>query len=234
MKHTTHQSSSSTPAVSFWEVVMVLAGAVLLAIAGALGLVIKFINNAEDPQRAKAIANSLIDYSIPGGAVGAFGANVGGAKIALIVSQELVNQELFSEAPLQQQGVSTFAAAIAPPPMAELFVARVPLDRRTSQETTATEHLTFPGMLFSYEPEGVFQLDSSRTENQFLCGAIAPITIQIGQLQLAESSVQIPAVRYDANVVLNSYNLIVTLSTLGADAEENAAAIFQSLQCQEN
>lgn len=207
---------------------MVLTGAMLLTIAGALGLAIKFINNAEDPQRAKAIANSLIDYTIPGGSVGEFGANVGGAKIALIVSKELVDKEQY----LNSLPSTNLQAAIAPPPIAELFVARVPLDRRTNAEATATQHLTFPGVLFSYEPEGVFQLAFSHSKNQPLCGAIAPTTIQIGQLQLAESGVKIPAVRYDANVVLNSHNLIVTLSTLGADAEENAAAIFQSLQCQ--
>ena len=122
--------------VSLWEGIGIAVGAVLLVAVGLAGLGIKALNNAFNPQRAEAIARSVITYQIPGGTEGLFGANLGGAKVAVVGSN----------AP--PKGISE----VAPPlPAIELLVARIPASQETEeivpQETAANEF--FSGFSFS-------------------------------------------------------------------------------------
>ena len=78
--------ASFSPNASPWEFVAILTVGVLLVGAGCTALALKFRRNLFDPERAEAIARSIVDYKIPNGARGALGTNLGGAKIAVLTS----------------------------------------------------------------------------------------------------------------------------------------------------
>jgi hypothetical protein len=217
--------STQTPnsySVSIWEMLAIALGAILIVVIGLAGLGLKFINNAFDPRRAEAIAQSLIRYKIPGGSSGVFGTNIGGAQISLIRSTQVYD-------PLPPTTVS-----LIPPPLVELFIARVPFNSRVGEawtEDDTNQADTVPRVSFSYEPDGAFQAVSSRTEGKNICGVIVPVTIQVGTLSWAEETVNIPAARYDVSLTLDNYTYLLTLSALGLDADKNANDVFASLQC---
>ncbi len=96
-------SPAAQHTASWWEFLAISVGGALLVGAGLTGLGAKALDSATDPQRAEAIAKSILDYSIPGGSKGTFGAKIGGIRVALITS------------------TST-------PPDSELFIAQIPED----------------------------------------------------------------------------------------------------------
>ena len=104
--------------VTIWETIAIAASAMLLTLIGLAGLVYKFFSNAADPQRAMLIAQSLVEYQLPGGAQGIFGANLGGAKVAIVASSAFPKGDL----------TLLSADQVAQAAGVELFVARVPLD----------------------------------------------------------------------------------------------------------
>ena len=81
------QTQSPTPyPVSVWEGIAIALGAIALGITALIGLGAKAARNTLDPQRAEAIARSLMEYEIPGGSHGVVGINIGGLKAAVIHS----------------------------------------------------------------------------------------------------------------------------------------------------
>ncbi|MCY7282685.1 MAG: hypothetical protein LH679_04420, partial [Cyanobacteria bacterium CAN_BIN43] len=55
-------TSSTQYPVSIWEAIAIFAGAIFLISVGVAGLGLKTLNNAFNPKRAEAIAQSLIEY----------------------------------------------------------------------------------------------------------------------------------------------------------------------------
>ncbi|NJO43432.1 MAG: hypothetical protein HC769_26460 [Cyanobacteria bacterium CRU_2_1] len=218
----TPDSSAQPLSVSIWEGIAITAGAVMLVAIGLAGLAIKALNNAFDPRRAEAIASSIIEYEIPGGSMGMFGANVGGAKVAVIASSN------------PPDGIpKTLADGQIPPPAIELLVARIPVSQETGeiepQSSAANEF--FAGFSFSYQTEGAFQIMNTRVENKEFCGTVAPVTIQKGILTLPDQTTRLAAVKYDVQVIREADSYVAILSTVGDRAEADANQVFESLEC---
>jgi hypothetical protein len=212
-------SAPATPqySVSIWEAIAIFAGAVFLIAVGVAGLGLKTLNNAFDPRRAEAIAQSLAEYNIPGGSQGTFGTNLGGAKVAVVASTRKLPSP----------------PSILPPSEVELFIARIPINEVTnavdSEEDPNNEF--FPGFSFSSQAESAFQPNNSRTEKHQFCGVLTDVTIQEGSLVLSDQVPPIPAVQYQARVVNDAERNIAVLSAAGQRAKENAAKVFDSLKC---
>lgn len=219
MENSNSVTSSATTlySVSIGEAIAIFAGAIFLIGVGVAGLGLKTLNNAFDSKRAEAIAQSLIEYNIPGGSEGTFGTNLGGAKVAVIASTRKLPV-------LQPQ--------VLPPSEIELFIARIPINEVTtvdSEEEFSNEF--FPGFSFSSQVEAAFKPLTSRTETREFCGVPTQIIIQEGSLVLSDQTPPIPAVQYQARVVKNAERNVAVLSTAGQNAKENAAKVFESLKC---
>jgi hypothetical protein len=217
--------------VTVWEGMGIVVGAVCLMAIGVAGLVYKFFVNAADPDRATTIAHSMMRYSIPGGAEGVFGANLGGAKIA-IVSSPTFPKDTTTLSDADAQKVSGV----------ELFIARVPLDVETlpdpalvapdaEKATDAYDIFSSPDFSFSYRTGEDFQSASDRTENRLFCKRVVPIRIQEGELNLNSQLQPVTAVKYDAIALLDSGKRQVTITAIGQNAEQQAEAVFKSLRC---
>jgi hypothetical protein len=213
-------SDDSVHSVSIWEGMAILGGAILLIATGLVGLGVKALGNAFDSQRAEAIAHSLMEYEIPGGSKGFFGTNIGGGKMAVVTSNELISLETAQQTP-----------AI------ELFTARMPLNRETDTEaksvpTPQPQNELFSGFSFSYQDPTAFQVTQAQVEQKLFCGALTPVEIQQGALTVASNAAPVSAVKYEVKRVLDDDSHIVVISALGDKAPQQAAEVFNSLQCQ--
>jgi hypothetical protein len=204
--------------VSIWETIAIATGAVLLTAIGLAGLGVKALNNAFHPGRSEAIARSILTYSIPGGSQGVFGTNLGGARVAVVTSRTVLSG---GSVPQTED----------PLPTVELLVAQIPVSQEPLEiEREATSEF-FSGFSFSYQVQGAFEVERSHTEYREFCGAMAPVTVQTGNLTLPEQTAQVPATKYEMNVDRDQSNYIAILVTVGQDADRQAEAVFQSLQC---
>jgi hypothetical protein len=202
--------------VSIWEVIAITGGAVVLVATGLLGLGMKAMDNAFNPERAEAIARSLMQYEIPGGSKGFLGTNIGGGKMAVVTSQ----------AP---------AAANQSAPAVELFLARIPLsdsatDPDGSDATPQPQNELFAGFSFSFQDPAAFQIQTSQVEQKPFCGTTVPVEVQAGSL--TNGSTTLPAVKYQITRILDNDNHIVVISALGDQPSAKAAQVFESLRCQ--
>lgn len=204
---------------SIWEGMAITGGAILLIVAGLAGLGVKALGNAFDSQRAEAIARSLMEYDIPGGSKGFFGTNIGGGKMAVVTSNEMLTLET------QQT------------PVVELFTARMPLNRETDTEaksvpTPQPENELFSGFSFSYQDPTAFQVAQAQTEQKMFCGASTPVEVQQGALTITSGAAPVSAVKYEVKRVLDDESHIVVISALGDKALQQATGVFDSLQCE--
>jgi hypothetical protein len=232
MVDTTEPQPQPQFSVTIWETIAIAAGGVLLVAIGLAGLMYKFFSNAADPQRATIIAQSLADYQIPGKAQGVFGANLGGAKVAII-----------SSSTFPQNPAAMSESAIANATGVELFIARVPLDVETATEPGATPApvptetpdanplFSSPDFSFSYRSGEDFQVKSSETQDLKLCNQVVPVRIQTGELILATDLPSVNAVKYDAIAIFDNSKRQITLTAIGQNADQQAAKVFQSLRC---
>ncbi|WP_088892151.1 hypothetical protein [Leptolyngbya ohadii] len=247
--------------VSIWETIAITAGAVLLVAIGLAGLGVKALNNAFDPRRAQATAQSIANYQIPGGAQGVFGTNLGGGKLAVIGSLRRVQSAAQSPAvqstvpsevpsagavstasdranPANSSVLSSNASSTetVAPAETELFLARIPItegatDPSSEEDITINNSFFLSGFSFSYQDSSDFQIHSTRVENRVLCGTRVPVTIQTGSLIVAEGSPPIPAVRYQAETRFKEHTFVAIVSALGDRAENLAVQVFDSLGC---
>lgn len=216
------QSITQYP-VSIWEGIAIASGAVIVVITALTGLGLKIMKNAFAPQRAEAIAHHLLEYQIPGGSQGAFSLNIGGARMAVITSNRLINN-------LMGASASTTNA----PPEVELIVATTPIDREPTDNDSIQDFnpaFSFLGLSFSYQSDNGFQATSSHQENKLFCGVNVPVTIKEGQQTFSEKATTVPAVKYSVRVTLDNHQRLVVLTTTGENAAKNAATIFKSLRC---
>jgi len=209
--------------VSVWEGIAIAAGAVFLVAVGLVGLGIKALNNAFDPRRAEATAQSIADYRMPSGAKGVFGTNLGGGKLAVMNSISTVS-------------LAALPAGTEAPSQTELFLARIPItesanDPSSEEAVTMNSDIFLTGFSFSYQDANAFQISNTRTENRLLCGASVPVTIQTGRLSVAVGVPSIPAVRYQAETNFKEHAYVAIVSALGETAEKQAIVVFDSLRC---
>lgn len=232
MVETTESQPKPQFSVTIWETIAITAGGLLLIAIGLAGLMYKFFSNAADPQRATIIAQSLMEYQIPGQAQGVFGANLGGAKVAIVSSSSF------------PQNPSTLTEADMPKVSGvELFIARVPLDVETGTTTSPTpapapaeatdpyDLFASPDFSFSYRSGEDFQVFTSRTEELRFCNELVPVRIQTGELLLASNLPPVYAVKYDAIAILDTNKRQITLTAIGQTAEQQASTVFNSLRC---
>jgi hypothetical protein len=196
-------SPAAQHTASWWEFLAISVGGALLVGAGLTGLGAKALDSATDPQRAEAIAKSILDYSIPGGSKGTFGAKIGGIRVALITS------------------TST-------PPDSELFIAQIPEDEEIDKNQLPGS-LGGKGSELSKEQ---FKAIATRMENKSFCGIPVTVTVQEGELSWQGATLTMSAVRYRASVVFKNGERLVQLTTSGNQAYQRAATIFDSLRCQ--
>jgi hypothetical protein len=195
-------SPATQYAASWWEFLAISAGAALLVGAGLAGLGTKALNSAIDPQRSEAIAKNIVDYRIPGGSKGAFGAKIGGIRVALITNTTT-------------------------PPDTELFVAQIPEDEEIDKSQLPE---TF-GDTSPNRPKEQFKAIATREEPKNFCGITVPVTVQEGELSWQGATLTLPAVRYSANVSFRNSERLVQLTTSGENAKQRAVTVFDSLRC---
>lgn len=223
------QSQAPIP-VTIWETIAIASGAVLLVVIGSVGLVYKFFSNAANPIRATMTAQSLMDYTIPGEAEGVFGANLGGAKVAIVSSPDFPKDPTLLT-----------AANLATASGVELFIARVPLDVETANPDPASSSnpnatapydlFSSPDFSFSYRSGEEFQVTSTRTAEMKFCNSLVPVRIQAGQLLLNPQLPPVQAVKYDAIAIFDQSKRQVTVTALGQTAAKRSEAVFTSLKC---
>lgn len=207
--------------VSIWEGIGIMAGAVVLGLIGLLGLGSKAISNSTDPERAEAIANSIMHYTLPGASQGVFGLNIGSIKMAVISSRPPATPVDLSQANA--------------PTQVELLIARTPLTSRARFTPTDGDSdfslVSVPGFSISYDIQGEFEAHATRDESRELCEAPTVVTVQEGVTLLPEASRPVPAVRYEATAVLDDQRHQVILVAIGQEAQTVAADVFTSLRC---
>jgi hypothetical protein len=192
--------------VRWGEVLLIALGAIAVMGAGLAGLGMKAIGNAFDPERAEAIATSLIDYEIPGGARGIFGIKIGGAKVAWVRS-------------------------VATPPHVVLFVGKTPINKETGEAEQRNPIQDFENPP-SDQAEDVFTPATSRIEFKIFCGQTVPVIVQVGEQTFTNLPNPLPAVRYIVNTKAGSESeWTVILTANGKAAPDNAAQVFNSLRC---
>lgn len=219
-----HSSSEPLPQypVSIWEGIAIALGAMLIVAVGLAGLAARFFNHSIDPQRATAIARSLMDYEIPGGSQGVFGANIGGAKVALVSSQSFPRnvEELQAKTATQLNGI-------------ELFIAKVPIgiDTETEEAESSTQDPYSTDFASPYRSGEDFNPTATRVIERSLCNITVPIRIQEGELVLAPQAPALKAIKYDAVATTSDSKRLVTLVAIGPQAAQHSEAVFTSLRC---
>lgn len=212
--------------VTLWEALAITIGAFALVAVGAIGLVYKFFDNASNPQRATAIADSLMQYRLPGKVQGVFGTNIGGGKVA-IVSTSTFPRDV-SELPNSPETLTGV----------ELFLAKVPPDIETDefkkQQNSRPYDYDFlrnQDFSLSYRSGNDFQANQERSQNSWFCGVPTTIRIQDGNLFLSPDSAPLAAVKYEATALLSNSRRLATIVAIGRDADRQAAQVFKSLKC---
>jgi hypothetical protein len=137
--------------VRLGEFIGITLGAVAIIGAGFFGLGLRLLNNAFNPDRAEAIAKTIVDYQIPGGSHGVFGLSIGGAKLA------------------QVHSIATSPNA----PAISLFVSKTLVARETEQFS--------PNGATSDGADQQFTVKNSQVETKPFCGKPTPVTVETGE-----------------------------------------------------
>lgn len=213
----TINNSQPSYRVSVWEGLAIAAGAIGLVIVALIGLGMKAIRNAVDPERVEAIAKSMMDYEIPGGSYGVVGINIGGLKIARVQSSP-------ANTGLTKAGQPSSNT----PPAVDLLIAEAPVGTQSSE---SNPEQSVPAL--SFEPDSEFKATTSHLENRPFCGMDVSVKIQEGILTSTTQQFSVSAIRYEARTVFNNSQHLVMLTTTGNNAEHKADVIFDSLRCKQ-
>ena len=199
--------------VTRWETFAIATVAVLLTTIGAISVGLRFISNTFTPARAEAMANHILDYSIPGGSKGVFSIQLSGAKVAFVNSKDS-------------------------PPSTQLLVAKIPVNQATDTEwieqfvtNSFLGEAEMNNRITTSDSDRRFQVTTSQIEEKILCHVKVPVTIQSGLLTQANQSKPQMAMRYQMQVTQRNEEWIITLLTSGQNAAQTADKIFQTLQC---
>ncbi|MUH01497.1 hypothetical protein F7734_58240 [Scytonema sp. UIC 10036] len=187
--------------VTLLEIIAVFFGAIFLVMIGITGLAIQFTTNAFKPQRAEAIARSIMNYSFPDGSQGVLGLNLAGAQIALITSN-------------------------GDNPDIRLLVARVVIDSQTDKkQVEQILDSTFLG------DRDNFQVSTSRSEPKKLCGSPTQVTVEEGVTKSPDDAKTQFTISYKTSVVIGKNRYFVIVLAHGADGVQKAETVFNSLRC---
>jgi hypothetical protein len=198
--------------VTPWEVILIIVGAIAVIGTGLLGLGIKALNNAFNPERAEAIARTLIDYKIPGESQGIFGLKLGGSEYAWVRSNQNIPEVI-------------------------LFIGKIAIDeeRDRKEEESYKKQLIELIEKFASPPatefDGNFITSSQRTEEKKLCGKSVKVTVEKGEQTFKNTTSPLPAIRYITSRPDGDKEQIVILTTNGQNAEQKAQQVFNSLRC---
>lgn len=217
-----NQSITQYP-VKVWEVIAIASGGILLVMTGLAGLGLKMVRNAFEPQRAEAIGQNLMQYTIPGGSQGAFGLNLGGATIAVVTSNKSLDN---------RSQASPYSGKA--PPIVELIIAKTPPDRETDENGDPQNFnpaFSFSGLSFSYQSDNGFQATDSRIENKQFCGGTVPVTIQEGKQTFTDKPMSVQAIKYSVRLKREKHQRLVVVTAIGDNAQNNAEIVFKSLKC---
>lgn len=162
----------------------------------------KSLNLVTDPNKVQEQAQSLFDYNIPGGSQGLASMNIMGVQMNQIVDNP--------------QTPNVFLVVGVLPPQ---LVNQKETFRKSIQES------------FQQQLPQDTQLSPAKTENKNLCNQQVPVSIQEGQINLAEQSITVPTITYTAFVNYQGSERFVILITNGEKAQENAQTVFNSLKC---
>ncbi len=188
---------------SLAELLLIVGAAGILFSAALLNIGIQAAKNALNTEKAEAIAKSMIKYKIPDGSNAQIGLNIGAIRIALVTSKT------------------------NPPPVG-LLIARIPVNPETNRSKIKQD---FTGWYKNWVEQRI-KFTSSYTETKKLCGTEVPVIIQEGELVLENQTSSIPITQYIANVTFPDSERVVVIFTNGQKAKENAASVFNSLQCE--
>lgn len=151
--------------VRFWEIILIVIGAIALISLGLIGLGIKALNNAFDPARAEAIAKSFMDYKIPG-AQGIVGFHIGAIKLAAVqsstnppdvilsisetpVKKEIGREDADLDVPFQIDFGGTFTAKTSRIDLRSLCGQTVPVTIATGEKTFTDQPGALPAVRYS-------------------------------------------------------------------------------------
>ncbi len=202
----TNTHSNSVYSVSIWEAIGITLGALALILVGSAGLGWK---NISDPVRSEVIAQSLLNYHIPGGSKAVLGINFGGARIALVNSIKNVTNTSY--------------------PKLQILIAKVPIAEKVNREFT-TENIDLKSFLDIFLGNQ-FIAESTEEKNQEFCGQEASLVIEKGQKTLLDGLTKIPATQYTLKAVVGTYERQVIIMAFGEDAQQEAKNVLDNLKC---
>lgn len=187
---------------SLAELLLIIGSAGVLFSAALLNVGIHAAMNALNPNKAEAIAKSMMRYDIPGGSQAPIGLNIGAIRTALVTSK-------------------------TNPPNVVLLINRIPVNPETNRNKLKQD---FTGWYKKWIEQRI-EFTSSRIEVRKLCDSDVLVTIQEGELVLENQTSAIPITQYIANVTFPNSERIVVVFTNGQKATENALSVFNSLRC---
>ncbi len=117
----------------------------------------------------------------------------------------------------------------------------MPLDVESTQDVSqppSTSHISpsydpfsASDFSFSYRSGEEFTVNQERVEEKLFCQQKVPVRIQEGNLALSSQATPIAAVKYDASAPVGNSKRQVTITAIGPTAEQDAAMVFNSLNC---
>jgi len=177
-----------------------------LVIAAVVGGTLFFVSKTVSPKDSVETAQSIADYTIPGGEVGLRNIDVGPLKMALVASSS------------------------KPPDLVLTLVSVTGSSAKPSNSPRTSEEIVDAWQLMSDdEMGGTFEKTGKRTESKQLCGQPVSVEIEDGKMTVAEKS--LPAVSYKASTRFKNSQRFVVVMANGESAQTNAESVFNSIQC---
>lgn len=171
-----------------------------------------FASRVTDPKEAEKTAQSMADYTIPGGSVGLKNVNIGPLKIAQVGSSSKPPDVVLTVVALGGIPAESPSSPEASPKTPE-----AQLDMQSWQD------------LSEKEMGGVLDTAERSTENKQLCGQPVVVAVQTGKMTVAGNA--LPAVSYQASTRFKDSQRVILLIANGERAQENVESVFNSIQC---
>jgi hypothetical protein len=189
---------------SVWKWLGLGCGGLLLVFIG-LGVGLIYLARqymSVDPEKAQETAQSMMDYTIPGGTRGLVTMNLAGMQFAGVTSASNPEEVMLMIGQIPE-GLSTDTTQF-----------KKSLEESLKQQTGQK-----------------FQSLKERQESKTLCGQTVNVMISEGEMTNWRQASNVPAVSYQAFVNHKNKILLVQLTTSGKDAQSNAVEVFNSLKC---
>jgi len=183
---------------------MLLLGGLVIAgiVGGAAWFIMNELNFSFSPQKAEDLAQSMMDYEMPGEARG------------LVSSADFLGAEIAVVQSLEADDTTTLMLGKVPP---------------AAQDEWGTQSEDF---LQIFEEEDILavtevNVESTVTESRSLCGETATVRVSEGTEQFTNK----PASVYEAIVTKDGLLYMVSLTATGPNHQTAADQVFSSLDC---